>query len=179
MDGWYVAKVKPGKETGLISFLAQRDVEVFFPKIMEPGRNGPTLKPLFPTYMFCYLDPESSTWPMIRWAHGLAYFLTCDDEPVRVPKELIEFLQQQVSQASDRRDSDQFTQGDRVSVLGGPFFGLEGVFQRHVSGRQRCQILLEVVGRLTIVELPALDIQQSTPREPERCREGASDPSLA
>ncbi len=160
MEGWYVAKVRLNQETGLINFLSQQEVEVFYPKVMEPSRKGPALKPLFPTYMFCYLDPESSSWPMIRWAHGLAYFLSCDNEPVCVPQPLIEYLQQQVSRLNDRGFSKQLKPGEAVSVLGGPFLGLEGIFQRYIPGRQRCQILLEVVGRLTTVELSELDIGQ-------------------
>ena len=159
MEGWYVAKVKPNQETGLISFLSQKEVEVFYPKIMEPSRKGPALKPLVPTYMFCHLDPESSTWPMIRWSHGISYFLSCDGEPVCVPQPMIEYLQLQVTQSTDRRFSKELKSGDAVSVLGGPFFGLEGVFDKYIPGRQRCQILLEVVGRLTRVEISELDIR--------------------
>ena len=59
MEGWYVAKVKPSKETSLISFLTLWGLEVFFPTIIQPSRTGPRMKPLFPTYLFCHLETES------------------------------------------------------------------------------------------------------------------------
>ena len=159
MEGWYVAKCKPQKETYLMTFLSQRGVGVFFPRIMRPGPTGGTLKGLFPTYMFCYLDPESSIWPVVRWAPGMAYILSCDGEPTRVPETMVDYLQKRVSGWNSEGGSRNLNQGDKVVVLGGPFSGLEGIFQRYVTSKERCRVLLEVVGRLASVELAEWDVK--------------------
>ena len=159
MEGWYVAKIKPQKETCLMSFLSQWGVEVFFPRMMQPGKSGGVLKPLFPTYMFCYLDPQSSIWPVARWAPGMSYFLSHDDVPIGVPHTVVEYLQERVSRWNDGRRCADLAQGDKVVVLGGPFSGLEGIFQQYVPSRQRCQVLIETLGRLATVELPEWDIK--------------------
>ena len=96
MECWYVAKVKPQKEKSLISFLSVRGVEVFFPTIIQPSRTGPRMKPLFPTYLFCHLDTESSIWPVVRWAPGMSYFLNHDGKSIPVPNYVVENLQQRV-----------------------------------------------------------------------------------
>ena len=160
MEGWYVAKIKPQKETCLMSFLSQWDVEVFSPKIAQPGRASGVMKSLFPTYLFCYLDPKSSIWPVVRWAPGMAYFLNHDGDPTCVPQSMVEYLQQRVSQWNDQGISRDLHQGDRVAVLNGPFSGLEGIFQRYIPSRERCQILLEAVGRLATIELPEWDVKE-------------------
>jgi len=159
MEGWYVAKIKPQKEACLMSFLAEWDVEAFFPKVMEQTKSGMALKPLFPGYMFCHLDPQSSVWPVARWAPGLAYFLNHDGEPIGVPDSMVEYLQEQVGQWN-RDDADaSLNRGDQVMVLTGPFAGLEGVFHRYLAGRDRCLILLETVGNLATIELPQRDVR--------------------
>jgi transcriptional antiterminator RfaH len=169
MEGWYVAKVKPQKETSLMSFLSLWDVEAFFPKVLSPGRNGWVLQPLFPTYLFCQLDPESSIWPVVRWAPGLAYFLNYDGPPASVPQELVDYLRKRVNQRNATGFSSQLVPGDKATVLAGPFAGLEGIFQEHIPSRQRCRILLEVVGRLARVELPEWDVQEvSSTRKAQR-----------
>lgn len=166
MEGWYVAKVKPQKERGLTSYLSQWDVEVFFPQILQLGQSSQVLKPLFPTYIFCYFDPRSSIWPVVRWAPGMGYILNHEDEPYRVPETLITYLRQQVKHWNERKPSTYLNKGEQVKVLGGPFSGLEGIFQKYVPSRKRCNILLEVIGRLTSVELPEYHIEKASRVEP-------------
>ena len=160
MEGWYVAKSKPQQEGSLISFLSGWNVDVFFPKILSPGRARGVWKALFPTYIFCHLDPESSVWPAVRWAPGMAYFLNYDGVPTRVPQSLVDYLRQRVSQWNETGGARQLTQGDKVVVLGGPFAGFEGNFQYYMPSKERCRILLEVVGRLTAVDLPESDVKE-------------------
>ena len=163
MEAWYVARIKPQKETVLTSFLSQYGVEVFFPKIVEPNPNGGALKALFPTYLFCFLDPGSSIWPRVRWAPGMAYFLGGEGGPTSIPQELVDNLRERIIQWNDPTYSRLLDQGDEVFVTGGPFAGLEGIFQRYIPSKQRCRILLEVVGRLTNVELPGWEVKGVSP----------------
>ncbi len=163
MEGWHVAKVKPQKETSLISFLHLWGVEVFFPKVIQPSRTRARMQPLFPSYFFCHLDSESSIWPVVRWAPGMSYFLNHDGEAGCVPDSVVEYLQQRVSQWNRIGPSLVLKPGDGVVVLSGPFSGLEGVFQRYTSGRERCRILLEALARLGTVELSQQDVKGICP----------------
>ena len=162
MEGWYVAKIRVQKESGLMTFLAQCGGDAFYPKFIQKDRSGGKLTAMFPTYMFCYLDPHSSIWPMVRWAPGLTYFLSTDGEPCRLPQTLIDYLRQQVSECNDSTSSRDLTNGDRVLISDGPFAGFEGIFQRYMSSRQRCRILLETVGRITAIELPEWEVKETS-----------------
>ena len=159
MERWYIAKVKARKENGVKSFLSQWGVEVFQPRVVQTGHAGAVLTPLFPTYLFVYLDPESSIWPLVRWAPGMRYFLYHDSELACVPQTLIDYLHQRVNHWNERRGSHYLRHGDKVIVIDGPIAGLEGIFQRNVPSRERCRILLELMGRLTSVELPEYDVR--------------------
>lgn len=154
MKSWYVAKVKPRKEGLLIDYLSNREVGVYFPKILRTTRRGRVLEALFPTYLFCRLDPHSPGWPLIRWAPGLSYFLGSDGEPSPVPETLIGYLQSRVNWWNGEGFRRRLTPGERVRVVGGPFDGLEGIFQKYVPARQRCRVLLRTVSRLMAAEVP-------------------------
>ena len=45
-------------------------------------------------------------------------------------------------------------------ITGGPFAGLEGIFQRYMGAKQRCMILLDVVGRLNNVDLSEWEVAE-------------------
>jgi transcriptional antiterminator RfaH len=156
MQGWYVAKTKPGREKGVELYIAEKwGIEVFLPVIRRPSGGKPGMEPLFPTYLFCFIDGGSNVWPDIRWVPGLCYFLGAGQELVPVSEGLIAHLRQRVSWWNEGGFEPRFACGERVIVTSGPFAGLEGIFKKYVPARQRCQVLLKIVGRQSQVELPA------------------------
>lgn len=159
MRAWYVAKSKPQKEDWLKASLNHLGVEVFFPRVTAKRRGKQILEPLFPTYLFCQFDSDDLNWPAIRWAPGLNYFLGVDGVASRVPDDLVDDIQRGVESWNDGGHRDQrLNLGDQVKVTRGAFVGLEGIFQRYIPSRERCRILLEIVGRLTVVELHEGDL---------------------
>jgi transcription antitermination factor NusG len=50
-------------------------------------------------------------------------------------------------------------QGDRVRIISGPLRDLEAVFDKPMSPTNRVRILLDVVGRMTPVEIDYSDIK--------------------
>jgi transcriptional antiterminator RfaH len=159
VKGWYIARSQPRKETWLSTSLTSFGVEVFYPRILARKRGKYVNEPLFPAYLFCRLDPDSADWPAIRWAHGLSYFLSADGQPSRIPDDLVEYIRRRAETWNAGEFSARNLQpGARVTIAHGPFAGLDGIFQRYIPSRQRCQILLQVVGRLTVLELPEIDL---------------------
>ena len=164
LASWYVAKTKGQKESWVESVLTRMDVEVFSPRIVGRKRGKATLEPLFPTYVFCRLELDRPDWPAIRWAHGLNYFLGVDDIPVPVPDEMVEYLRRRVADWNGSVETThRFSDGDPVTVAYGPFAGLDGIFQSYVRAGERCRILLQVVGRLSSVELREYDLHTADP----------------
>ncbi len=165
MKGWYVAKSKPQKERWLTSSLSSLGVEVYCPQIVGRRRGRSVTEPLFPTYLFCRFDPDTSDWPSIRWAQGLSYFLGVDGGPCRIPDDLVDYIRRRVEMWNEDEDSAQrLNAGDRIKIANGPFSGLEGIFQHYVSSRQRCLILVNVVSRFTAVEIPEGDLAMGLAR---------------
>ena len=165
MRRWYVAKSKPQKESWMEASLAPLGVEVYFPRIVGRRRGKAILEPLFPTYLFCQFDANSTKWPTIRWAPGLNYFLSSDGRPCPIPDELVEYIGRLVENWNEGGYiSKHLKTGDRVKIANGPFSGLEGIFESYVSSKQRCRIFLQIVGRVTTVELAESDLAMNTLR---------------
>jgi transcriptional antiterminator RfaH len=164
MQKWYVAKTKPGKEGIVKFFLNERlGVEVFLPYINSPATKKPGVELLFPTYLFCNINPHTPDWPTIRYAPGLSYFLCTGSEMTPVPGEIITRLKERVSLWNEGGFSPEFTPGQRLIVTSGPFLGLEAIFQRYIPSRQRCQVLLEVMGSLAKTEVPLAALATKSP----------------
>ncbi|MFC1932954.1 transcription termination/antitermination protein NusG [Chloroflexota bacterium] len=164
MEAWYVAKTKPSKERMVETYLTEgQGVEVFLPLIRRPADKKAGWEPLFPTYLFCLVDPQSSDWGAIRWAPGLSYFLGASQELVPVPDEIIARLKQRTSWWNEDGYVPHFAPGEGLEVTSGPFSGLEAIFQRYIPARQRCQVLLQILGRLAKVEVPAEVLKGKSP----------------
>ena len=159
MKNWYVAKSKPQKEDWLARSLGEFGVDVYFPRLVNRKRGRDVLESLFPTYVFCRFDLERSDWPSIRWATGLSYFLGTDGGPSVVPDELVDNIKDRVSQWNEGTHPNRsFKPNDGVMVSNGPFAGFDGIFMKYVGSRRRCQILLQIVGRMTSVEIKEGDL---------------------
>ena len=156
MESWFVAKTKPAKEQYVETCISKKwGINVFSPIIRCPSNNKSTFEPLFPTYLFCRFDTQSIIWPAIRWIPGLRYFLAAGQQLVPVSDELIVDLRKRIDQWNEGGYIPHFTLGEGVVVINGPFSGVEGIFQKYLPARQRCQVLLRILGQQNIVELPA------------------------
>ena len=124
------------------------------------GPNPRTFPDGESVYLFCHVDPNSSDWPAIRWAPGVSYFLSTGHVLSPVPDELISQIEERVSMWNTGGYEPQFKPGERVSVLSGPFFGLEAIFQRYIPARQRCEVLLQTLNKLAKVEIPLNSLRQ-------------------
>jgi transcription antitermination factor NusG len=163
MKAWYVAKTKPGKERLVEDYLTvKQDVEVFIPYIKRPSKKRSGLEMLFPSYIFCFTDPASKDWGAIRYAPGISYFLGYGTELVPVSEEMINHIKTRVSIWNNRESGIRYKAGDRLTVTNGPLSGLDVIFQRYIPSRQRCQVLVKVLGQLNKAEIPVEDIREKS-----------------
>ena len=74
MEAWYVAKTKTHREQQVRSYLTKLwGIESFLPMVRRPSARTAALEPLFPSYLFCLVDPGSKDWAAVRWAPGVDY----------------------------------------------------------------------------------------------------------
>jgi transcriptional antiterminator RfaH len=161
--GWYVAAIQRGKESALKAGLAQYGVDVYNPDIVVVKRGKKLREPLFPCYLFCLLDPQSEQWPQIRWAKGLRYFLGPSRQPTPVANSLIEEIRARAEGWNRGGWEFAFAPGQQVRISDGALSGMEAIFSRYLPGRQRCEVLVSLVGRSHCLPIPTLSLEARHP----------------
>jgi transcriptional antiterminator RfaH len=163
---YYVVHTKPRQEGRVIAHLALRapSVEVFFPRIevvrRHAGRRVAVLEPLFPCYLFVWMSLTPATFDAVRWTPGARRILGDGERPVAVPEEMVRVIQERMQPLGFVRVGLNLQPGCRVRIRNGPFAGLEAIFERPTSRRDRVRVLLELLGTLTPLEIDPLDLER-------------------
>jgi transcriptional antiterminator RfaH len=135
-------------------------VEVFNPQIrlLRSTRRGQvwSTESLFPNYLFARFCVEA-VLEKVRYTPGVKYVLQFGDRIPAVPDTVIQELRQSLEQMKSQVLTDIPMEGEEVEVAAGAFRGLTGPVARILPGKQRVQILLDVMGRSTAAEL-SLDL---------------------
>jgi transcriptional antiterminator RfaH len=146
---WYLVRTKPGKERWVRDQLAYVLPEVFLPflraRMMRWGKFSWSQAPLFPGYVFARCDLSGSYFD-IKYSPGVAGLVSAGREPLIVAPEIVESIRDRAVNGVVEIFEQPFAPGERVMVTTGPFFGLDAIFERYLSGEQRVAILLNVAG---------------------------------
>jgi transcriptional antiterminator RfaH len=146
---WYVFQSKTRKERFLCEQLRLRDIETFFPCIhVQPAKSQISkLQPYFPSYVFGRIDVETFGRSALDWLPGAARIVSFGGEPVSVPDYLINVIRQHVDMINclATEISNMFHPGDLVTIQEGPFAGYEAIFNAHLPGRDRAEVLLKML----------------------------------
>ena len=163
MIKWYAFQSKFRKESLVCEQLRLRELDSFFPCLY--GRalasRARSKKPYFPGYVFGRFDLELTGRSIIDWIPGAIRVVSYGGEPVAVPDHLIDMLRQHLEtiNGSNVEFSEKFQTGALVAIQGGPLAGYEAIFNAHLPGRDRAEVLLKLLqGPQIRVELPVEQI---------------------
>jgi len=149
MDNWYLLYSKPRQESRAQQHLANQGFDSFVPQItqrkLQAGKIIDKTDLLFPRYIFLKVN-NTVNLGVIRSTRGVAGFVKFGDVIATVPTELITRLMQQQITMQQHAPAHPFTVGDVVTILDGPFAGLNAVFQQ-ADGECRSFILLQFLGQ--------------------------------
>lgn len=155
---WYAIRVTFNREMKVKDDLDLRGIECFIPmKYVMGTRRGRRVKKLVPTIhnlIFFRIEPSAMKAYKAETKLPIRYIMNpATKKPVIVPdKEMQSFIA--VAGTYDEQlvyitpKPGQFTRGDRVRILGGPFEGAEGILKR-VKGDSR--VVVSVQGLVAIV----------------------------
>lgn len=148
---WYLVYTKPRQEEIALTNLVRQDYGAYLPQVREvrkrQGRRIMVVEPLFPRYLFIYLDTHTDNWGPIRSTLGVASLVRFGQEPARIPDELVDFLKAREGEVGLHEWAEQnYRAGDKVRVAEGAFQGYEGILLARNS-RERVLVLLDILGR--------------------------------
>ncbi|MFO1475544.1 MAG: transcriptional activator RfaH [Verrucomicrobiota bacterium] len=153
---WYCARTKPKHEHIAAANLNRSlGLEVFNPRLRveRSTRRGVVraTEPLFPCYIFILCG--TNTWSDVRYVNGISSLVHFGDRVPSVPSSVIDELKDCFESEEPLDVEDRLMPGEEVSIADGAFCGLEAIVLKSMPARQRVQVLLDILGRPTLVEV--------------------------
>ena len=161
---WFCLKSQPKHEHIAAAHLAvshhdktDKVVEVFLPRIRfkratQQGTVWVT-EALFPGYLFARFDWQS-TLRQVQHSRGVRGVVHFGERWPAIPDAVILELQQAVGATGLHTIPENLKPGDEVEITEGAMRGLRAVVTRVLPGRERIAVLMEFLGRQTMIELP-------------------------
>jgi len=157
IPAWYCARTKPKHEYIAAANLRKNlNLEVFLPRLrMERVTQRGMVRvtePLFPCYIFVRFVIEEMI-NEIRHANGISSLVHFGHKIPQVADRIIEELQECFEAEAPMDVENRLSPGDEVAVAGGAFVGMRAQVLRSLPAGKRVQVLLDILGRPTPVEV--------------------------
>ena len=168
---WFCVRSRPKREYITASYLREKiGIEVYLPRVRFKRHTvrGPKWfeEALFPPYLFARFN-LLERFRQVHHGHGARGIVHFGKHWPTVPEALISELRQTIPDDLPLGLRDEFRPGDAVMISGGPLHQLEAVVTQLMPGKMRAAVLLDFLGRQTMVELDTahlLKAGESRPR---------------
>lgn len=165
MQAWYVVYTQINAEAKAVAHLNRQGFETYLPlypkKRRHARRTETVMRPLFPRYLFTWLDPESQQWRPILSTIGVSTLLRQGERPAPVPAGFVDELaaREKAGLFEPLTPASRFRPNDSVRITTGPFSDLIGRFYQ-MADAERVYVLLDMMGReiKTRVSAEALEL---------------------
>jgi transcriptional antiterminator RfaH len=154
---WHCVRTKPKHEHIAAATLRKNlGLEAFLPRlrIERATRRGAvnSIEPLFPCYLFvhCVIGERLDE---IKHTNGVSSLVQFGGRIPIVEDLIIEELQECFEADEPMTVENRLTPGTEVAVAGGAFDGMHAHVLRNMPAKQRVQILLDILGQPTPVEV--------------------------
>ena len=156
MKQWYIVQFKPNAHRLAERNLQRQGFETFLPMQeitrQESSRFVANLRPIFPGYIFVYVDEESGPWYKINSTKGVSRLVSVNCTPKPIPFQLISSLMLRFDTEGKLLPPKTLKSGDNVEVLNGPFENFVAIVET-IDEQQRVWILMEFMGRSTKMQI--------------------------
>lgn len=186
---WYVLRAVSGQEKKVKQYIEREIVnnkfEDVFAQVLTPtekvyqvrkSRDGKTKKiaierNFFPGYVMIQANLDDSRSGeviyMLKNIPGVLGFLDADrNGPNEKPKPMRETEVNRIlgrMEESDINDiplETEYSQGEQVKVMDGPFSGFTGIVQEVMAERKKLNVMVTIFGRTTPIELNYVQVQK-------------------
>jgi transcriptional antiterminator RfaH len=153
---WFCVRSHPKHEHIAAAHLRQAGIEVLLPRIRfrKASLRGPvwTTEVLFPCYLFARFDWRASL-RLVHHSPGVSKVVSFGTHWPAIPDGIIDELREAVGADELHVIDENFSPGDKVKISGGIFHGLTALVMQVIPARQRVRVLLDFLGRQTMVEV--------------------------
>lgn len=169
---WYVVHTYSGFEDAVRSALLQRIetmnmqdtiFDVVVPKlteiVMKKGQPKEEKKRIFPGYVLVDMSVTDESWYVVRNTPNVTGFVGAGTTPVPVSEDEWKVIKKHMGEAEPKFKID-FSVGDHVQVLDGPFATYEGLIDKIDDEKGKVKVLITIFGRETPVELDFVQVKK-------------------
>lgn len=158
MADWFIVRTQSRAEERAAWHLNNQGFNAYLPRyskqIRHARKSKTVLRPLFPSYVFVYIDTENQRWRAINGTVGVIELVQFGDGPKPIRAEIVEAIRA-------RENSDgvvslappSLKKGDSVRVREGAFADCVALLEE-VSDQKRVFLLLDLMGREVRVSMP-------------------------
>ncbi len=167
---WYVIHSKPKCEhLAAAMMLALPDVETYCPRIkfQRNTQRGKVwfVEALFPSYFFAKFVPLNSM-RAVKHSQNVVRIVDFGGQMTPVPDSVIQTIREEMDGQVVKEIQVGVRVGDTVELTDGPMRGLKGIVNSILNGDDRVKILMEFLGRESLIEVNTSQIlTEHTPRE--------------
>ena len=126
-------------------------------------KSKEVVKNIFPGYLFVEMIMTDEAWYVVRNTPGVTGFIGSSGggaKPFPVKADEIEQILRRIGQ-SDKAVEVDFTVGDSVKILSGPFSGMEGKIESMNDDSQVATVLIILFGRETPTDINYVDLKKT------------------
>ncbi len=129
---------------------------------IKNGKQVEKMHNLFPGYLFVEMIMTDDAWYVVRNTPGVTGFIGSSGggaKPFPVSQDEIDAILRRLGQAEAKVNVD-FTVGDTVKILTGPFSGMEGKISAMNDQTQIASVLTMLFGRETPTDISYNDLEK-------------------
>ena len=173
---WYAVHTYSGFEDqvkiGLEERISSSGLKKYFGEIIIPkedviekntkGIKKRVQRKFLPGYIFVNMEINTETWHLLKGTPKVTGFVGDQLNPQYVDESEIEKIKAQINEGIKRPKSKiEFTKGDSVKIIDGPFSGFNGVIDDIKLDKNKLEVLVSIFGRATPVELDFTQVERN------------------
>lgn len=114
---------------------------------------------IFQGYVLVEMKLTDETWYIVRNTPGVTGFVGSGTSPTPVSEAEITKIKKRMG-VEDPKHQIDFSEGEVVNIIDGPFKGFEGAVSEIDTSRGKLKVMVSMFGRDTPVELDALQVKK-------------------
>jgi transcription antitermination factor NusG len=156
--GWYVVYTKPRHEKKIAIGCSERGLRNYLPTVKRihkwHDRKKLIEEPLFPSYVFVYLDDMEHYYEGLN-IKGVWHYVRSGKEIARVNEKTVEDVRVLVEKGADVEvSSATFQKGQRLTISQGPLTGLSCEMIQ-LNGKEKLLVRVSLLQRTLLATLPS------------------------
>lgn len=171
---WYVVNTHSGYENkaklALEDAIQRAGIEHKFGEVLVPteqvvevrdGKKKTTTRKSYPGYMFVQMAMDNESFHVVRTTPKVKGFIGGTRNPPPMPDDEVRRITHQVEEEGDVPVVvADFTRGEEVRVIDGPFASMNGKVEEVNAPRAKLRVLVTIFGRPTSVELDFTQVER-------------------